>query len=128
MATELFPIIATTDLERSLAFYRDLLGGSVAYEFAGPDGKPSYVGVNLGSSHIGIGRDAAASAGGRTVSLWVYAEDCDALVGRLRSAGVTILEEPVDQPWGERVARVEDPDGIHVHVATHPAELGRSRS
>jgi uncharacterized glyoxalase superfamily protein PhnB len=39
-----------------------------------------------------------------------------------------ILEEPVDQPWGERVARVEDPDGIHVHVATHPAELGRSRS
>jgi uncharacterized glyoxalase superfamily protein PhnB len=24
---------------------------------------------------------------------------------------VTIVEEPADQPWGERVARVVDPDG-----------------
>ncbi|MCW2633007.1 MAG: Glyoxalase/bleomycin resistance protein/dioxygenase, partial [Pseudonocardia sp.] len=26
-------------------------------------------------------------------------------------AGGRIVEEPVDQPWGERVARAEDPDG-----------------
>lgn len=37
---------------------------------------------------------------------------------RLRVAGVPVLEEPRDQPWGERVARVEDPVGIEVHVAT----------
>jgi len=36
MFTELFPIVATTDLPRALGFYRALLGGVVGYEFAGP--------------------------------------------------------------------------------------------
>ncbi len=44
-------------------------------------------------------------------SLWVYVDDCDAAVDRFRDAGVTVTEEPADQPWGERVARVLDPDG-----------------
>jgi lactoylglutathione lyase len=29
---------------------------------------------------------------------------------------VTIVEEPADQPWGERVARVLDPDGNAVLI------------
>jgi len=44
------------------------------------------------------------------------ADDCDAAVERLRGGGATIVEEPVDQPWGERVARVLDPDGNLVLV------------
>jgi lactoylglutathione lyase len=120
MAAELFPIIATTDLERSLRFYRDLLGGTIAYEFPGPDGSAVYVGVDLGRSHLGIGHDPAAAAGGTSVSLWVYTNDCDALIERLRAAGSTVLEGPADQPWGERVGRVADPDGIAVHIATRP--------
>jgi lactoylglutathione lyase len=121
MATELFPIISTTDIERSLRFYRDLLGGSVDFTFPGPDGTPAYVGANLGMSHIGIGQDPSASPRGRTVSLWVYTDDCDGLVEQMRAAGTPILEEPLDQPWGERVAKVEDPDGIVVHVANRAA-------
>ena len=50
------------------------------------------------------------------MSLWVYASDCDAAIARLREGGVTIVEEPADQPWGERVARVLDPDGNTVIV------------
>jgi lactoylglutathione lyase len=46
----------------------------------------------------------------------VYTADCDAVVERLRAAGVTVTEEPVDQPWGERVARVLDPDGNEVII------------
>ncbi len=120
MITELFPILTTADLERSLGFYRDLLGGVVTYEFPGPDGAPAYVGLNLGSSHLGIGREPSfePGAGRRAVSLWVYADDCDAVVERLRVAGVRIVEEPADQPWGERVARVLDPDGNEVIVGS----------
>jgi lactoylglutathione lyase len=119
MITSLFPIVSTADLPRALAFYRDLLGGSVTYEFPGPDGEPGYVGVDLGDSHLGIGREPAAEAGGSApsaISLWVYTDDCDAAVERLRAAGVPIVEEPIDQPWGERVARVRDPDGNEVIV------------
>jgi lactoylglutathione lyase len=115
--TTVFPIITTRDLEAALGFYRDLLGATASYEFPGPDGEPAYVGLELGSAHLGIGRDPAAPAEpSERFSLWVYADDCDAAVSRLRAAGVTIVEEPSDQPWGERVARVLDPDGNTVIV------------
>jgi lactoylglutathione lyase len=118
MITSLFPILATTDIERALAFYRDLLGGEVSFEFPGPDGKPGYVGVDIGSSHLGIGLSPDPIEGGRNrpMSLWVYTDDCDAAIERLRNDGVEITEEPTDQPWGERVARVRDPDGNEVIV------------
>ena len=112
MFTEIFPIISTRDLEGALGFYRDLLGATVSYEFPGPDGKPAYVGLELGGAHLGIGSDPdAPSEPSARFSLWAYADDCDAAVERLRASAVEIVEEPADQPWGERVARVRDPDG-----------------
>ena len=124
MITQLFPILSTPDMERALAFYRDLLGGTIAFDFPGPDGEPAYVGLDIGSSHIGIGADAergASSDRGR-ISLWIYAGDCDAVIERMRAAGVTITEEPAEQPWGERVARVLDPDGTEVIIGTRSRE------
>ena len=116
--TQLFPILSTNDLPRLLVFYRDLLGGKVTYEFPGPDGEPAYVGVDVGSSHLGIGRDQQGSApeGRQRFALWVYVDDCDAVVEVLSAAGVIVIEPPADQPWGERVARVRDPDGNDVII------------
>jgi lactoylglutathione lyase len=117
MFTSMFPILVTDDLRAALGFYRDLLGATVTYEFPGPDGQPGYVGLELGRSHLGIGRDPeAAGEPNERFSLWVYADDCDAAIERLRAARVTIVSEPADQPWGERVARVLDPDGNMVIV------------
>lgn len=111
-----FPILSTADLPQALGFYVELLGGKIGYRF--PDsGEPVYVGVDLGESHIGIGSDPGLgdSAPSKHFSLWIYVADCDQMVDLLRDAGVTVLEEPADQPWGERIARVADPDG-HVLV------------
>jgi lactoylglutathione lyase len=118
MITELFPILSTPDIERAVAFYRDLLDGTVGYQFPGPNGKPAYVGLDIGASHLGIGlaTDRVADGQPRAMSLWVYADDCDAAVERLRAGGVRVTEEPTDQPWGERVARVLDPDGNEVII------------
>jgi lactoylglutathione lyase len=93
----------------------------VSFEFPGPDGVPGYVGLDLGRSHLGIGRDPttvdpAELGTRRSISLWIYVGDCDATVESLRAAGVRIDVEPEDQPWGERVARVRDPDGNEVIV------------
>ncbi|HYI22370.1 MAG TPA: VOC family protein [Candidatus Limnocylindrales bacterium] len=116
--TDVFAILATRDLERALGFYRDLLGGVVTFSYPGTDGTVVYAGLDIGSAHLGIGHDAGLvdAARPRPISLWLYTDDCDALVERLREAGTTIIEEPTDQPWGERVARVLDPDGNEVLV------------
>jgi uncharacterized glyoxalase superfamily protein PhnB len=121
VATELFAIISTADIERSLRFYRDLLGGTVSFEYPGPDGAIAYASVDIGSSQIGIGSDPVAGGGG-PISLWLYVEDCDGMIARLADAGVEIVQAPRDEPWGERVARVADPDGIQVHIASRGAQ------
>ena len=74
--------------------------------------------MNIGGGHLGIALDpeAASGAAGQRFALWVYADSCDEAVDRLRAAGATVTEEPTDQPWGERVARVLDPDGNEVIV------------
>jgi lactoylglutathione lyase len=117
MFNDVFPILMTPDIPRALGFYRDLLGGEIEFQFP-PAGVPGYVGMNIGEGHLGIGRspDAEAAAGGQRFALWVYADSCDEAVERLRGAGATVTEEPADQPWGERSARVLDPDGNEVIV------------
>ncbi len=121
MFTETFPILLTPDMTRALGFYRDLLGGEVTYQFP-PEGDPGYVALRLGSSQIGLGLDTTvvADAPRQRVALWAYADDCDAAVDRLRAGGVRITEEPADQPWGERIARVLDPDGNEVIIGAPP--------
>jgi len=122
MFTSAFPILSTPDISRALGFYRDLLDGKVGYQFP-PEGEPGYVGLDLGSSHMGIGLDPQTKSGarGQRITLWVYADDCDAAVDRLRGAGVPVIDEPADQPWGERVARVHDPDGNVVIIGSAPS-------
>ena len=117
MFSDLFPIISTPDLERALGFYVGLLGGEVEYRFP-PEGEPGYVSLRIGGAHLGLGNvpDAASGAGGQRFALWVYADDCDAAVERLRAGCATVTEEPADQPWGERVARVLNFDGNEVIV------------
>jgi lactoylglutathione lyase len=118
MFDEIVPILTTSDLPAALRFYRDLLGGTVTYQFP-PEGEPVYVAVDLGRSHLGIGgQDQPGALANDRVTLWVYADDCDKAVERLRDAGVPVLQEPADQPWGERMATVTDPDGNRVIVAT----------
>ena len=112
MVESAFPILVTADLGRALGFWQDLLGGTVTYQFP-PDGEPGYVGLDLGTSHLGIGVDPSldpSTQAGR-ISIWCYVTDCDEVVDRVRAAGLPVIAEPADQPWAERVARVEDPDG-----------------
>lgn len=121
MIDEMFPILSTPDLARSLGFYRDLLGGDVTYRFPA-DGEPAYVTVQLGRSQLGIGQQNEPDVHSNDrITLWVYADDCDAGLDRLRDGGVRVIQEPTDQPWGERTATVVDPDGNHVIIASRSA-------
>lgn len=87
----------------------------MTYRFPADD--PAYVTIRLGSSSLGIGLNAGVANAppmGDWFQLCAYTRDVDAAVARLRAAGVTVVDEPRDQPWGERMARVLDPDGNRV--------------
>jgi lactoylglutathione lyase len=110
-----FPILSTAEMRRALAFYVDALGGTVSYRFP-ETGQPEYVTVRLGTSSLGVGVNARANAGAPDdrFELGLYTPDVDATIALLRELGVRVVDEPKDQPWGERMARVLDPDGNRV--------------
>ena len=55
----------------------------------------------------------AASAG---TMLALQVDDCDATCETLRGAGVEILAEPVDEPWGQRHFIAAAPDGVMLDI------------
>ena len=119
MASKLFPMLSCGDVERSLAFYGDLLGGVETYRFP-EQGEPAFIALTIGeSSEIGLGGIAAEPlhgrpqrpASGHRVELCVYVDDVDRVFARAREDGYELVGDPADMPWGERVAWVADPDG-----------------
>ncbi|MGH2967768.1 MAG: VOC family protein [Solirubrobacteraceae bacterium] len=109
-----FPILQVADVRRSLGFYRDLIGFEVTYTFPSAD-EPQYVSLALDGGKLAIGPTDQPVQSGST-SLWLYTDDVDAAVAELEAAGVRVVAPPADQPWGERVASVADPDGYVVHI------------
>jgi lactoylglutathione lyase len=109
-----FPIISVNNLESVRGFYEQL-GFRQAYQFPA-EGEPGFVSLERDGSTIGIG--VGGDRDEDRFAIWVYVDDVDRVVEELRSTGRRILAEPEDQPWGERMARVRDPAGNLVYVAT----------
>lgn len=108
-------IIRPRDRERSLAFYRDVLGLAVYREF--PGGTVFF----LGNGHLEIsGRGHGAP--GPDLAIWAQVRDLDATVAALREHGVAIDREPRLEPWGLRESWLADPDGIKIVLVEVPPE------
>jgi len=116
-----YAILFVSDLERSVAFYRDVLGlpfrfASESYaEFATDGAKFSL----FARSHLPelIGLEAPpGEAPWPQGEVAFFVDDVDAEHERLARAGVRILAPPTDRPWGERTLHFADPDGNVVEL------------
>ena len=125
MADRAFPVVYASDVERTARFW-ERLGFGRFYQLP-EDGAAGYVGLRRGGYELAVvATDWARDQYGMSVGtgprfeMFVYVEDVDALVPLLRAEGVTVLRDPADLPWGERIASVTDPDGNPVALATAP--------
>src|SRR4051812_20060572 len=126
MARRGFPIIYAAGVERSARFYEQL--GYERHFQLPEEGEPGYVGLRMDTSELAIvSRDWPEQQYGLEVGteprfeMFIYVDDVDATIASLRDDGVTVLKEPADMPWGERVGFVTDPDGNPVAIAATPA-------
>jgi len=110
------------DYERSVAFYRDVLGLHIFREWA--SGTVFFLGGGL----LELSRSAGPVTDDK-LSLWLHVRDVDAEFKRLADAGVEVVEAPVTEPWGLREARIRDPDGLLLVIIEilpdHPMRRGR---
>ena len=105
-------------LERSVTFYRDVIGLKVRIE---GDGYIEFEMANTKFSQFEraklpglIGREGGDGPCGE---IGFLVEDVDQEAERLRGLGVQVLSGPVNRPWHERTLHIADPDGNVIEFA-----------
>ncbi len=121
-----YVILYVSDLDVSIAFYRDVVGLPHRFTDAG------YAEFGTGATRFALyERRRAEWLTGRTVQpgpaaeIVLVVDDVDACATRLAAAGADVLSGPADRPWGHRTVHVADPDGFVVEFAQ---EIPRQRS
>ena len=115
------PSLTVNDLEKSLGWYRDVLGFAVEETWK-DDGK--VVGVSLRAGNVSLmigqddwkkGRDRKKGEGFRIFCN--TRANIDDLAKRIEAKGGRLDHGPTDEPWGVRDIAVTDPDGFKITIA-----------
>ena len=104
--------VGVRDLERSIAFYRDVLGFTLTFS------EPAF---NYAAFDVGGLRFAIAASetdgftgrppGDRHTGIGIVVGDVDAAHRELAAKGVAFQMAPARQPWGGYMGVFSDPDG-----------------
>jgi catechol 2,3-dioxygenase-like lactoylglutathione lyase family enzyme len=127
-AVQLATMLCVRDLERSLAYYRDLLGfevleseehvallsldGGLLYLFLESPPTADKPGVHLSPPDPSVNG---------SVILVLRVPDCRSTYDELRGRGVEFLTPPTEPPWGGWRCFAHDPDGFLVEVEEPPS-------
>jgi lactoylglutathione lyase len=118
-----YVILYVNSIEKTKQFYGELLGLKLRNEVG------SYIEYDTGSTILSMntrvdGREVTqlpipdGIQKNNTFELGFVTPDVEGMIERLRQAGVSILLEPTEKPWGQKVAYVEDPDGHYIEICT----------
>jgi predicted enzyme related to lactoylglutathione lyase len=117
------------DMDRAIAFYRDVLGFTLLRQEEG------YASVQRGGVVLGLGpiaklpdvggyftRPRLARGKGLGVEIVLEVEDVEAEFERVAATGWPVVEPLRERPWGLTDFRLTDPDGYYLRVTTFPQE------
>ena len=114
--------LTVKDLQKSLAWYQDVVGFTVDQKHE-REGKLMAVSLKAGDVRILIGQDDGAKGWDRVkgegFSLQITtAQNIDEVAQRIKQRGGKLATEPTDMPWGARVFRLQDPDGFKLVISS----------
>ena len=116
--------LTVNDLQASLHWYVDVVGFTADRRIE-RDGKLRGVALSAGGARIIINQDDGAKGKERPKGVGLSlqlstTQDIDALARGISKRGGTLAAEPADMPWGARIFRLQDPDGV-TWVISKPA-------
>jgi len=116
------PSFTVNDLQRSLAWYRDVVGFGVEETWKDDAGKVMGVSLRAGNASFMIGqddwkkgRDRKKGEGFRIFCM--TKANVDGLAKRIEAKGGRLDQGPTDQSWGVRDISLTDPDGFKITIA-----------
>jgi catechol 2,3-dioxygenase-like lactoylglutathione lyase family enzyme len=113
-----------TDLERSLAFYRDALGLKPAFDFINQEGRRFGIYLHLGGRNfieLFEGQLGERAEGQSYRHICLEVDDIESTVQALRDRGIEVSDPKLggDRSWQAWIA---DPDGNRIELHHYTAE------
>lgn len=104
-------MVVVSDMQRSIAFYRDVLGLKLQFE------SPEWTQLDAGNVGVGLHASSEKLHPERThaVQFGFYVSDIHHTVEELKKKGVHIVLEPKLEDFGW-LAIFSDPDGYHIQL------------
>jgi PhnB protein len=123
------PYLVVPGVARLIDFLKEAFDAEEMVRMPGPDGAINHAEVRIGNSAVMMGQ-ASEEHPPMPAMLHLYVEDADAVFQRAVGAGATVLAEPEDQFYGDRMGGVKDEFGNQWWIATHiedvpPEEIAR---
>jgi uncharacterized glyoxalase superfamily protein PhnB len=109
------------DASAFIEFTKAAFGGKLRASMAGPDGKLVHAEIEIGDSVV-MCSDAVREPP-RPGGLFLYIKDVDKVVDQAVKAGAKVMMPAQDMFWGDRFARIEDPQGNYWGIATHTEDV-----
>ena len=122
VASALSVSLTVKDLQKSLIWYRDVVGFSEVRRIE-RDGKLRGVSLQAGDARIAINQDDGAKGWtrvkGEGFSLQLTtSQSIDAVAKGIKERGGVLDTEPADMPWGVRMFRLRDLDGYKLAISS----------
>jgi PhnB protein len=113
------PVAVLEDCVRAIDWYKSVFGAKERLRLDLPGGAVAHCELGFGASVLMLGSPMPPDFPPKSAGLSIYVKNCDAVYQKALSAGARSLQEPMDQFYGDRNARFEDPFGNEWNVMTH---------
>jgi len=108
--------------EPVITFLKRAFGARELAKHASPDGVVHHAEIRVGDSVVEMG-ESHGKYPPMPAMFYVYVPDCDAVYRRALAAGAKSIQEPTDQPYGDRLGLVADAFGNQWCIATHIKDM-----
>ena len=114
---ELFAYLCVEDVDRAIAFYREVFGATEKFRLTEPGGHIGHAELDFGCAILMLSDEypemgiRKPDPGRHSVSLHLHVDDADAVIRRAVAAGAKLDLEPSDMFYGERSGVIIDPFG-----------------
>ena len=115
------PSLNQADAAQTIEFCKKVFGAKLRMKLAGPGGKIMHAEILIGDSIVML--SDAMQAPPRAAGLFLYVPNVDKTFAKAVKAGATVLVAVQDMFWGDRFARVQDPQGNSWEIATHREDV-----
>lgn len=108
-------LFTAKDYDASVAFYRDALQLPLDHNWDyGPADRGTVLKANGGLIEIFALAPGATYVPPQGIWMSIQVDDADRWHRLALERGLTVLQEPISYPWGHRILKLQDPNGIAV--------------